>query len=67
VHVQRGDSIVFKNDDFLPHTATALPAGGFDSGMIKPGESRTLADPVLESTHYHCTYHPTMEGEIVVD
>lgn len=67
LHVQPGDRIVFKNDDFLPHTATAKPAGAFDSGMIKSGETWTLTAPAGGTLHYACTFHPTMEGNIVVE
>lgn len=67
VHVEPGDQVVFRNADFLPHTATAKPAGPFDSGMIKPGDTWTLTAPAAGPLHYACTFHPTMEGEIIID
>lgn len=66
VRAHAGERVVFTNRDFVPHTATAKPAGPFDSGMIKPGESWSLIVPASGSLHFSCIFHPTMEGEIIV-
>lgn len=62
-----GDRVIFKNNDLLPHTATARDPKAFDSGLIKAGESwatRFAGDP--QTIRYVCLYHPTMEGRIIV-
>jgi plastocyanin len=67
LHIQRGDRIVFQNKDILPHTATAQHRGGFDSGLIKAGESWTF-HPAADrgAIDYVCLFHPTMKGRIVL-
>jgi plastocyanin len=62
--VHPGDRIVWRNDDLVPHTATA--AGRFDSGVIAPGHSATRVAPRPGRYGYVCTLHPGMKGEVVV-
>jgi plastocyanin len=66
LRIQKGDTVVFKNNDLVPHTATAKERGVFDSGIIKPGESWTLAPTFHATVPYVCTFHPMMEGRIEV-
>jgi plastocyanin len=57
--VAAGDTVVWKNSDILPHTATAGRA--LDSGSIAAGaEWRWVA--VAGEYAYHCAFHPTMLG-----
>jgi plastocyanin len=62
--VHRGDTVTWRNNDLVPHTATA--AGKFDSGAIAPGKSfsRKLDKP--GEYDYICTYHPGMKARIEV-
>jgi len=62
--VHAGDRIVWRNQDIVPHTATA--AGVFDSGVIAPGHSVTKAAGKAGRHPYVCTLHPGMKGEVVV-
>lgn len=62
-----GDRIEFKNSDLVPHTATAKPAGAFDSGLVKPGESWILSPEKPGAFDYTCTFHPMMVGKLTVD
>lgn len=62
--VHPGDRIVWRNDDLVPHTATA--AGAFDSRVIPPGHSASRAAPRPGRYGYVCTLHPGMKGEVVV-
>ena len=66
LRIQPGDTIVFKNNDLVPHTATAKHPDVFDSGMIKPGESWMLVPKFRTAVPYVCTFHPTMEGRIEI-
>ena len=66
LRIQPGDTIVFKNNDLVPHTATAKQRGVFDSGLIKPGESWTFVPEFHARVPYMCTFHPMMEGRIEV-
>ena len=63
--VQAGDTVVWTNDDIVPHTATAL-AKEFDSGTIDVGGSWRHTTTAVGAYEYECTLHPTMRGTLVV-
>jgi plastocyanin len=67
LRVRVGDRIEFKNADLVPHTATAKPAGAFDSGLLKPAESWVFSPKALGIFEYTCTFHPMMVGKLTVD
>ncbi len=60
-----GDTVVFRNDDPVPHTATS-DRGVFDSGDVEPGKSWRWVPRAAGRLPYHCTYHPNMTGVVVV-
>lgn len=62
--VKRGDRIVWRNKDVVPHTATASKA--FDSGSIAAGRSWSHAAPKPGRYDYVCTFHPGMKATLVV-
>lgn len=64
LEVQPGDTIVWTNDDIVPHTASAKSS--FDSKGIEPGKSWRFVASAKGTLAYLCTFHPTMKGEIVV-
>jgi plastocyanin len=59
-----GDRIVWRNEDLVPHTATAR--GRFDSGAIAPGRSWEHEVPPPGRYDYVCTFHPGMKATLVV-
>lgn len=59
-----GDVVEFRNRDLVPHSATEVRAGGFDSGMISPGANWKMTILREGSFPYHCLYHPEMKGEV---
>jgi plastocyanin len=61
-----GDSVVWVNKDFFPHTATGQD-GAFDSGMLMPEASWTFTAAERGTLDYTCTYHPTMRGTVRVE
>jgi plastocyanin len=65
--IHRGDRVQFRNQDIMPHTATAREASGFDSGLVKQGETWTVTPEREGVTHYVCSFHPVMEGTIIVE
>jgi plastocyanin len=62
--VEAGDVVVWKNDDFFPHTATAR--GAFDSASIPSGGSWRLETTTKGTFDYVCTLHPTMSGSLTI-
>ena len=67
LRVRVGDRVEFRNDDLVPHTATAKPAGAFDSGLVKPGESWMFVSKNVGKFVYTCAFHPMMSGELLVE
>ena len=68
--IKRGDSVVWRNKDLVPHTATTTAAatakGRFDSGSIAAGKSWTRVMRAAGQFDYVCTYHPGMKASLVV-
>lgn len=64
VTVKKGDRIVWKNKDVVPHTATAK--GAFDSGSIAAGKSWSYVARKPGRYDYVCTFHPGMKATLVV-
>jgi plastocyanin len=62
--VRRGDRIVWRNSDLVPHTATAKDV--FDSGAIAPNESWTYVARTPGALPYVCAFHPPMTAALTV-
>ncbi len=64
--VKVGQTIAWKNNDAITHTATA-DSGAFDTGGIAPG---AMSNPITMNTagtfSYHCSIHPSMTGTLTV-
>ncbi|MHB8830737.1 MAG: cupredoxin domain-containing protein [Patescibacteria group bacterium] len=65
VSAKKGDSIIFTNQDSVPHTITSQT---FDSGQLQKGQSFTLNTSNLSPGTYsfHCSIHPSMTGTITI-
>src|SRR5215203_1617616 len=63
--VEPGSTITWTNSGARPHTVTA-DDGSFDSGVLNPGESYTVAFDGQGTVTYHCTIHPEMRGSVTV-
>ena len=64
IKVAVGGTVTWTNSDSQQHTATA--AGMFDTGTIKPGESKTVTFDVAGAIPYACSFHPFMTGTVTV-
>ena len=62
--VDRGDTIVWRNSDPVPHTVTAK--GAFDSGAIAAGATWKYTAKTSGRFDYICAFHPTMKGTLIV-
>src|SRR6476660_7279255 len=65
VEVAAGDTIVWTNKDFLPHTVTAA-ASKIESGDLAEGKSFRLVAKKKGEIEYICRLHPVMHGVVVV-
>ena len=63
--VEPGSTITWTNNGDEPHTVTA-DDGSFDSGMLNPGDSYTVAFDGQGTVTYHCAIHPEMRGSVTV-
>jgi plastocyanin len=63
--VARGDTVVWSNTDFVPHSATARNSA-WDSKAIEANGSWRLATREAGRYDYYCVFHPNMKGTIVV-
>ncbi len=66
VTVKAGDTIEWRNDDPVPHTATST-SGGFDSGSIAAGATYRWVARKPGRFDYLCTFHTIMKGTVVVE
>jgi plastocyanin len=63
--VARGDTVVWVNNDMVPHTATS-EAGSFDSQIIQAEKSWKFTARKKGEFAYTCTFHPTMKAMLQV-
>jgi len=63
--IESGSTITWTNKGDEPHTVTA-DDGSFDSGMLNPGDSYTVAFDGQGTVTYHCAIHPEMRGSVTV-
>lgn len=63
--VNVGDTVVWKNEDVVPHTATDRRKR-FDSGSIEPGGSWSYVADRKGTYFYYCAYHPNTRGKLIV-
>ena len=64
--VAPGTTIVWRNNDVVPHTVTS-DSKAFDSGLIEPGRSWSRTFTRRGTFPYTCTPHPFMKGVVVVE
>jgi plastocyanin len=69
VTIQAGETLEWKNDDIVAHTATAegeAQKPTFDSGTIQTGAAWRYIAQKKGTYNYTCTLHPNMKGEVIV-
>ena len=65
VTVVVGQTVVWRNNDSVTHTATANN-GAFNTGFISPGERASILMESSGNFNYHCAVHPNMTGNVNV-
>ena len=65
IEVAAGDTIVWTNQDFLPHSVTAAQAK-VESGDLGPSRSYRFVARNKDEMKYVCRLHPVMHGVVVV-
>lgn len=64
--VKVGDTVEWRNDDIVPHTATSIEPKKFDSGILLIGSSWKYVVTKRGTYLYNCTLHPNMKGTLIV-
>lgn len=64
--VKVGDTVEWKNDDIVPHTATSTKPKKFDSGILPVGSSWKYVATKRGTYFYDCTLHPNMKAKLIV-
>ena len=65
LEVAAGDTVVWTNKDFLPHSVTASGAK-VESGDLAPGKTFRFIARKKGEMSYICRLHPVMKGVVVV-
>ena len=69
--VDSGNQVTWVNEDSAFHSVTSgfygVPTELFDSGHLDPFESYTLTFDETGIYDYHCTLHPWMKGQVIVE
>ena len=60
-----GDTVVWTNKDFLPHSVTASGAR-VESGDLAPGKTWRFTARQKGEMPYICRLHPVMKGVLLV-
>ena len=63
--VQVGDTVIWTNEDIVPHTATAK-GKVLDSRTLEPRQSWHFVAVQPGTYTYVCSFHPAMQGTLVV-
>ena len=70
VTVRVGETVEWKNEGIVPHTATADAEVAhkpvFDSGTIDTGAAWRYVARKKGTYNYTCAYHPNMTGKLIV-
>lgn len=68
VTVHNGDTVIWDNEDIVPHTVTEDVAKGkprFDSGQINAGgHFQWVVKGKNGTINYKCLFHPTMKAKL---
>ncbi len=65
IKVHKGDTLIWKNEDMVPHCVTEMPDKTWTSMIIAPGGSWKMA--VTKGSDYYCAIHQVMTGKIIVE
>ena len=65
LEVAAGDTVIWTNRDFLPHSVTASQAR-VESGNLAPNKSWKFVARKRGEMPYICRLHPVMKGMLVV-
>lgn len=63
--VEKGDTVLFINQDMLVHNVTEEKTKAWGSQSLAPGDSYKMV--ANETCDYYCSLHPVMKGKLLVE
>jgi plastocyanin len=66
VTVPPGAQVAIKNSDSVEHSVTSDTAGKFAVDVDSNGQGTLTAPTAPGDYAFHCTYHPSMHGTLIV-
>lgn len=66
--VPSGTTVTWVNQDSVSHTVTSDSGStpGLASQVLGPGESYSVTLTTIGTYNYHCSIHPSMTGQVIV-
>ena len=64
ITINSGDTVTWINNDDAPHTITG---DSFDSGTISNGQEFKNTFQEKGTYEYHCNFHSSMKGKVIVE
>lgn len=65
VTIKLGQTVTWTNQDSAAHTVVG--DGGIDSGDLSKGKSYSKTFDTEGAFNYHCSIHPQMKGQVIVE
>lgn len=66
LEVARGDTVVWINQDIVPHTASTAGTPEWDTGTLTRGQQSRFVPRQRGEAPYICMLHPTMQGKLII-
>lgn len=66
LEIHQGDTVVWVNRDFVPHTATAGGKPAWTTGSLAQNQSGQYVAHRTGELPYFCEFHPVMKGTLIV-
>jgi quinohemoprotein ethanol dehydrogenase len=67
VRIKAGTALTFTNVGDLPHTATSMEQGKWDTGALAKGGTTSVTFSQPGNYYYICLPHPWMYGQVIVE
>ena len=67
IRIKAGSTVTFTNVGDLPHSATSMERGKWDTGVINRGESKAITFKEPGNYFYICLPHPWQYGQVIVE
>jgi len=67
IRIKTGTTVTFTNVGDLPHSATSMDRGKWDTGVLVKGQSKAITFAQPGNYYYICLPHPWQYGQVIVE